>query len=665
MNAQIGKWVKIRIVIILALFYGLALLILARAYQFQVLQAGNLRRKADQQYHHLVTIPARRGVIFDREGRELAVSRRTFSVCARPDQVLNPVDAAPRLAKVLNRNRSDLLKLLSSSDPFVWLDREVSPEVADQVKLLRLKGIDLLPSSRRYYPGGALAAAVLGFAGIDAEQGLKGLEGIEFAYDELLKGEPRYLVTERDALGETIYPLGEGLEQENRGTDLVLTLDKSLQFIAEREIKQAVAANRAKAGWVVGMDPKTGEILILAEEPGFDPNDFGHENPAAFRNRAVVDIFEPGSTFKVFLAGAVLEEGVARPSDVYFCENGAYQIYDKVIGDLEPHGNLTVRQIIAYSSNIGASKLGQKLGKERFYQYLTRFGFGSRTGIDFPGERNGIVHPPKSWSPVGVGTISFGQGVSVTALQMVTALSAVANGGVLMKPYLAARAVRPDGAEVVLHRPERVARVLSPGTIKELTSILETVVQGDGTGKRAALEGYRIAGKTGTAQKKVKGIAGYAPGKYVCSFMGFLPVEDPRLALIVVIDEPETDLATGGKIAAPVFREIARQAMIQLKVPRSDGVEASIAQSETGPAAAELNREALLNSDQELLSKPSPAAKALMPDLTGQSLRQALLQVAELGIPVQVEGSGRVAAQEPLPGSSLAECAQVVMRLKP
>jgi len=661
MNAQIGKWVRIRIFIILVLFYGLALTILARAYQFQVLQAANLRRKADQQYHHLVEIPARRGIICDRDGRELAVSRQTFAVCARPDQILNLSEASQRLAKILNHPSRDLLKLLSSSDPFIWVDREVSPEVARQVKLLNLKGIELLPSSRRYYPGGSLAAHVLGFAGVDQE-GLKGLEGIEYAYDELLRGEPRYLVTERDALGEVIYPRDETLDQENRGADLILTLDKSLQFIAERELRQAVTAHRAKGGCVVGMDPKTGEILFMAVEPSFGPNDFGHENPANFRNRAVTDVFEPGSTFKTFLAGAVIEEGVAHASDVYNCENGAYTIYDKVINDLEPHGDLTVRQIIAYSSNIGASKLGQKLGKERFYQYITRFGFGSRTGIDFPGERSGAVHPPKSWSPVGVGTISFGQGVSVTALQMVTALSAVANGGVLMKPYLAQRAIRADGTEVVLHRPERVARVLSAGTIKELTSILESVVEGDGTGKRAAIEGYRVAGKTGTSQKALKGISGYAPGKYVCSFMGFVPIGDPRLAMIVVIDEPETDLATGGRLAAPVFREIARQAMVQLQVPRSDGFEPAIAKSEPKPDEP---REALLNSGREVLSKLPQPSSQVMPDLTGQSFRQALSLLAGAGIPIQAEGSGRVIAQEPAAGSSLAECARVVVRLQP
>jgi cell division protein FtsI (penicillin-binding protein 3) len=357
---------------------------------------------------------------------------------------------------------------------------------------------------------------------------------------------------------------------------------------------------------------------------------------------------------------------VAHASDVYDCENGAYTIYDKVITDLEPRGDLTVRQIIAYSSNIGASKLGQKLGKERFYQYLTRFGFGSRTGIDFPGERSGAVHPPKYWSPVGVGTISFGQGVSVTALQMVTALSAVANGGVLMKPYLAQRAIRADGTEVVLHRPERVARVLSAGTIKELTSILESVVQGDGTGKRAAIEGYRVAGKTGTAQKKLKGIRGYAPDKYVCSFMGFVPIGDPRLAMIVVIDEPETDLATGGRLAAPVFREIARQAMVQLKVPRSDGISPAIAKSEPEPdEPREPRGEALLNSGRELLSKLHEPSSQVMPDLTGQSFRQALSLLAGAGIPIQAEGSGRVIAQEPPAGSSLAECARVLLRLQP
>jgi cell division protein FtsI (penicillin-binding protein 3) len=660
MNSQIGKWVKIRILIILALFYGLAVTILARAYQFQVLEADKLSRRAEQQHRHLERIMPRRGVIYDSARRELAVSKESYSVFSRPDQVLNLADTAQRLAKALGMSSREIRQTLASPDPFVWVIRQTDPESAERVRLLKLPGVGTVPESRRYYPGGSLAAHVLGFAGVDSQ----GLEGIEHAYDGMLRGEARYLITERDARGESIFLPGSGWEQESRGTDLILTLDKSLQFIAERELKQAVAQNRAKGGSVVAMDPRTGRILILAVEPGFDPNSFSRFNPAVYRNRAVTDAFEPGSIFKVFIAAAVIEENVAHAHDVFFCENGAYTIADKVISDLEPHGWLTLRQVIAYSSNVGASKLGQRLGKERLHDYITRFGFGSRTGIDFPGESKGIVAPPRSWSPVGVGTIAFGQGVAVTALQIVTAISAVANGGILMKPYLVEKAVRPDGTEVVLHQPERVARVLSPKTVKEVVSIMESVVQGDGTGQRAAIEGYRVAGKTGTAQKAKPGARGYEPGKYTCSFLGFVPANDPRLAMIVVIDEPQTDYASGGRLAAPVFREIARQAMVQLKVPRAGEGGPAIARREGAPEEAEGIREELTTADRELLSKAQTAGQ-VMPDLSGQTIRQALKQLADLGLPVQVQGSGRAVGQEPLPGASLADCSEVVVRFQP
>jgi len=660
MNSPIGKWVRIRILVILALFYGLGITILARAYQFQVLEADKLSRRAEQQHRHLERIMPRRGVIYDSARRELSVSKETFSVFARPDQILNLADTAQRLAKALGVSNRQIRQILSSPDPFVWIVRQTDPQSAERVRLLELPGIGTVPESRRYYPGGTLAGHVLGFAGVDSQ----GLEGIEHAYDGMLRGEPRYLVTERDARGESIFLPGSGWEQESRGTDLILTLDKSLQFIAERELKQAVAQTQAKGGSVVALDPRTGRILILAVEPSFDPNFYSRFSPAVYRNRAVTDAIEPGSIFKVFTAAAAIEENLAHSHDVFFCENGAYTIADKVINDLEPHGWLTLRQVIAYSSNVGASKLGQKLGKERMFDYITRFGFGRRTGIDFPGESKGIVALPKFWSPGGVGTIAFGQGIAVTALQIVTAVGAVANAGVLMKPYLVEKAVRPDGSEVVLHRPERVARVLSPKTAQEVVSIMESVVQGDGTGQRAVIDGYRVAGKTGTAQKARPGARGYEPGKYTCSFLGFVPANNPRLAMIVVIDEPQTDYASGGRLAAPVFREIARQAMVQLKVPRDGESAPAIAKSDDAAEGAEGIREELTAADRELLSKPQSAVQ-VMPDLSGRTIRQALRQVADLGLPVQVQGSGRAVGQEPLPGASLADCAEVVVRFQP
>ncbi len=679
MYYTVSKWIKLRLGLILLVFFLVAMGILARAYQLQVIEAKSLREAAAAQYRHIQRIIPSRGMICDRQGNVLVVSQKAFSVYARPDQVKDPGMSARRLARLsegsggLEISQTEIQDKLSKDQNFVWLARQVPESVGEKLKVLDLPGVGLIEESRRFYPGGTLAASLLGFAGVDAQ----GLEGIEYAYDGMIRGQPRYILVEQDARGEAIriFPDSGGQgesEGSGGGADLVLTLDKAIQYLAEREVRMALRNYRAKRAGAIVMEPQTGRILAMAMEPGFDPNHFQDWAPEFWRNWLVADMFEPGSTFKVFMAAAVLQEGIAGRYDRFFCENGAYDIAGETINDTRRHGWLSLQEIVTYSSNIGAAKLGEKLGRDRMYEYIERFGFGQRTGLDFPGEARGLVREPGTWSRIAVDTIAFGQGVSVTALQMVTALSAIANRGELMRPYLVERAVRPDGTKIVLHRPERINRVISPEVAQELTSILCGVVSPEGTGSKAAISGYPVAGKTGTAQKPKPDARGYERGKYICSFMGFAPAHDPRVAVIVIIDEPRTNYAYGGTLAAPVFREIVRQALIHLNVPPANAETSGISRIEKrtdkkndkGIFTARNFQQDLTEKDIAILQENSPA-QGKMPALLGQTMREALLLLQDRGLEIQFSGTGVAVEQAPLPGDPLKGVKACRVRFSP
>ena len=409
-------------------------------------------------------------------------------------------------------------------------------------------------------PGTISAAHVIGFSGVDS----RGLEGLELMYDDFLKGEMVFSKRQRDAHGSEIIMKGLDLVNTTEEKDIVLTIDKTIQYIAEKELKKTVKEFNAKAGVVIVMDSWTGEILAMVNEPTFNPNLFRKSKPANWRNRAVTDVFEPGSTFKVFMMAAALENGNIKPNDIFYGEKGSYKIYSETIHDYKQFGWLSVPQIMKYSSNIGAVKIAERMGEKDFYKYIRSFGFGSKTGIDLPGESQGLVRDVRDWSKVSLATISFGQGISVTGVQLVTALSAIANGGYLMEPYVVKKLLNDDGSTMKEVVPIIKRRVLSADTVRIMKKILKGVTEEDGTGVNASLPGYEVGGKTGTAQKVdfVKG--GYGDG-YLSSFMGFLPVDNPRLTMFVAIDEPE-GLFYGGQVAAPLFREITRQVMPYLGV---------------------------------------------------------------------------------------------------
>ena len=533
-----------------------------KLFFLQIQQRDRLSERATKQYERRLPIVSRRGTIYDRSGRELAVSLKVASVFAQPAAIENPEGTAKALAPILGQPATHLLSLLTSDKLFVWLERQVEPAQSEAINDLNLKGIGLYPESRRYYPRQELAAHVLGMVGLDD----RGLEGLEHQYDDLLGGQPEYITAQQDALGRIIFR-----HEEERGRplifDLTLTIDEVLQYTAERELQRAVERSQAKTGTAIVMDPWTGEILALANQPTFDPNKYKRGGSFAKRNRAVTDYFEPGSVFKVILAAGALEEGVVRPSDRFHGENGAIEVGGVTIRDHEKYGWLTVQEILAHSSNVGAIKIGQKLGKSLYYHYISGFGFGSLTGLDLPGETPGFIRRPKGWSGLSLSVLSLGQEISVTPVQIATAFSAVANGGILVRPHIV-RDLRAQDGSVARHvEPVMIRRVISQQTAQSLLTILRSAVE-EGTGKEAALEQYSVAGKTGTAQKVDPVTGRYSHQRVVASFVGAVPAESPRLVILVTIDEPET-LRWGGSIAAPTFREIARDALQYLRVPPS------------------------------------------------------------------------------------------------
>ena len=534
----------------------------AKLFFLQIQQRDRLAERATKQYQRRLPIVSRRGTIYDRAGRELAVSLKVLSVFAQPAAVEDPAATAKALAPILEQPAKDILARLTTDKPFVWIQRQLDPAKTEAINDLNLKGIGLYPESRRYYPRQELAAHVLGMMGLDD----RGLEGLEHQYDDLLGGQPQFVAAQQDALGRVIFRQEEP-ERRAPVFDLTLTIDEVIQYITERELQRAVERSRAKAGTAIVMDPWTGEVLALANQPTYDPNTYQKSGAAARRDRAVTDAFEPGSIFKAILAAGALEEGVIRPGDRFFGENGAIEVSGVTIRDHEKYGWLTVREILTHSSNVGAIKIGQKLGKSLYYHYISSFGFGSLTGLDLPGETPGLMRRPKSWSALSLSVLSLGQEISVTPVQIATAFSAVANGGNLVRPHVVHALKAQDGPLSREVDPGVIRRVISPETARTLLDMLRGAVE-DGTGKEAALEEYTVAGKTGTAQKMDPATGRYSHQKIVASFVGAVPAESPRLVILVLIDEPEA-LRWGASIAAPTFREIARDALKYLQVPPS------------------------------------------------------------------------------------------------
>ncbi|MBI3317990.1 MAG: penicillin-binding protein [Candidatus Omnitrophica bacterium] len=525
-----------------------------RLVWLQVLHPSHWVSIARRQHLQVLELPPLRGDILDRHGRPLAVSIRLTSVFADPRHVKNPAATAQHLAGLLGYSAGELSRKLS--DPhrgFVWLARRVPYQTAAKIQSMHLSGVDFLMEPQRVYPQGELASHLLGFAGLDAQ----GLEGLELAYDRLLKGEPGWRWLARDARRRPIGTWEAQMVSPRDGLELVLTVDTAIQFIAERALETAVLKYKAQGASIVVMNPSTGEILALANRPSYDPNRFAQVPPDVRRNRAVTDTFEPGSVFKIVTAAVALGTGRVAPSDNFYCENGAFQVAGHILHDHRPHGWLTFREVIAQSSNIGTAKVAMQCGPQAIYSGIKAFGFGVPTGVGLPGEVAGVAKPPAQWSKTSITAIPMGQEVAVTALQLAQAISVVANGGFLVRPWIVREIRHPSGAVVKAFRPAVVRRVIAPEVAQTMKEILAQAVE-EGTGQLAKVPGVRAAGKTGTAQK-IEPSGGYSHDHFVASFIGFAPVEDPELAIVVVVDDPRGQYF-GGVVSAPVFREVASEA---------------------------------------------------------------------------------------------------------
>ncbi len=642
------EWIRVRISIIAAIFLVGFGIIFLRAFQLQIVKKEHLEKRARLQYLKTIRINSKRGAIYDRNLKELAVSVEVPSIYAQPQRIKEPREVAGRLARLLAVDRHSILKNIGSSKRFVWVKRQVllTDEKKEEIRRLTSSGIGMIKESRRFYPKGELAANLIGFAGIDSE----GLEGVELYYDRYLKGSSMLIRTEKDATGRTL--LFEDISARAEGMDVVLTIDGTIQYIVEKALKRAVEKAEAKAGVAIVMDPYTGEILAMANVPSFDPNNFTRYSPSYWRNRAITDAFEPGSIMKTFLLAAVLEEGLAERNDIFYCENGRYAVANTVFHDTKKYGWLSLKNIIKYSSNIGAIKLAERLGKERFYRYLKAFGFGDKTGVELPGEATGLVRNPQRWSAITLDTMAFGQGLSTTAMQLVNAVSAIANGGFLMKPLIVKYIRNHEGQIVKRFDPVVVRRVISEETARKVTNILISVTEKGGTGELAALGmgGIKVAGKTGTAQKPDLEKGGYADGRYIASFLGFVPARKPHLAIIIAIDEPKKGFS-GGEVAAPVFREVAKQALLYLGVFPEDGP--------TEERVITVRKKARNPLPHEVALKDR-----VVPDFRGKTMRGVLDIAMQMGVEVNLRGSGTAVMQTPPPGTPLKreETIKVVFR---
>lgn len=625
-----------------------------RLLQLQVLNRASFNRMAARQSERTINLDPRRGAILDRNGRPLAVSVDAESVYAVPQDLESPAQTAAALARALGLDaagRKELLAQLQKNRAFVWVKRKVDPATARAVRDLSLPGVGFVAENRRYYPKRELASQVLGYVGMDNT----GMSGIEYAFEEQIKGRPAKVLVETDARRR---PVSHTERPSTEGQTVVLSLDEAIQHAAERELERAVNETQSLAGMIVVMDPRTGEILALANRPTFNPNRFAAYGSAHWRDRAVTDAYEPGSMFKIFTAAAALQEKVVTPDEIIDCGGGGIEISGIRINDHQVFFELSFRDVIARSSDIGVIRVAQRLGRENFYRYLRAFGFGAPTRVDLPGESSGLLRPTSKWSALSLPTLSFGQEIGVTALQMTTAVAAVANGGYLMRPLIVRQIEDSEGRIVSSSKPEAVRRVLEPETVDTLTEMLRRVVTG-GTGKRAAIPGYVVAGKTGTAQK-VDAQGRYSMIDHVASFVGFAPASRPALVVLVSLDTPKGDHNEGGDVAAPVFARVTEQALRHLAVPPDDTDQVLRMVRFRGPSATPA---AYRPTAQAAFAATGESDPRLMPELRGRSAREAAITAARRGLIVELKGSGQVVAQSPEAGTEIETGTTCVLTL--
>jgi stage V sporulation protein D (sporulation-specific penicillin-binding protein) len=685
-------------------------LLVGRLGWLQLVRGEELRSKGDEARTRDTPIEARRGAILDRNLKELAISVNVDSVYAVPIQVKAPEESAKLLAGILGLEENGLLTELKKRTFFVWVKRKVDDETSNKIKALKkegkLEGIALTQESKRFYPKGNLASSVIGISGIDSQ----GLGGLEYQYDKYLKGEPGRLVGEYDARGRQIPDANYRYFQPVDGDTLVLTIDETLQFIAERDLEKAMLEHQAASGTVIVMDPNNGEVLALAQRPDYDPNHW-QDYPAA--NRRIIpvsDTYYPGSVFKPVTAAAALEEGVVRMTDSFYCP-GFVKVPGATINcwKASGHGAETFSDVIKNSCNVGFVQVGlNRLGTDKFYKYLQAFGFMDLTGIDLPGEAKAIMPAQKDAKPVDTAVMSFGQTLTVTPIQMATAMSVIANGGTLVKPHVVKEIRDPQGKTVATIGKTEVRRVMTEVSSRELRQAMERVIE-EGTGKTAFIEGYHLAGKTGTSQKSVGGRV--SSDSYIASFIGYGPADTPRLLVLVVVDEPSTGLYFGGQVAGPVFQAIMRDAYRYLEIPISyDPAKApadtktsvgvpDVVGSELAKAKNDLHQRGLewrVEGDGDRVYEQTPpggvqvpagttiilrvgstgggsgtdsgqtgTSEVLVPSVIGKTIREAGEILGSFGLKINPTGTGLAKAQDPRPGVKVPRGSIVNARFEP
>ena len=641
----------------------------ARLVYLQVSKHEGLTNRARQQQQNAIETSPQRGDLLDRQGRELARSVQTVSLFVDPDGLTTGEleCTATQLAKVIGGRQSDLFNQLQATQNqkkrFVWIVRRLDAEKAAPVVAMNLPGLQAVLEPKRFYPNGSLASHVLGFVGLDGQ----GLAGVEQAYNEKISGEPGQLFVEKDAIGRPYESVEVAAKQ---GQTVVLTIDQSIQYQVERALQGAVERAHAKSGSAIVLDPRSGEILALANSPSFDPNAVADSPADNRRNWALQNVYEPGSTFKIVAYSAAIEKGLAKPDDKIDCQMGAITVAGRVVHDHKAFGTLTLTEALAKSSNVAAIKLGLRVGNESMYDFMTRFGFGAKTGVELPGETSGILRKVERWQPSSMGSLAMGQEIGVTPVQMAAAFGALANDGLRIAPHLV-REIRNSAGVVVYSAQPEQRRVVSAQTAVALRGMLESVTV-NGTAKKAQLDGYSAAGKTGTAQKIDPKTHAYSATKYIGSFVGFAPASNPQVVIIVVMDEP-AGAYHGGDVAAPVFREIAEQILPAMGVMPDVETKSApplIAQVEANPETAAKVREAQTRADEERkATMPTVASNSsrsgevvyassknraiLMPDLRGRSVRDVARTCAQLGLHVEAKGEGKVLRQKPSAGSEV------------
>ena len=668
-SAQAARWMRLRALALGGVVLALFCVVLGRAAQVQLLDRSRLQRKARQQTRLEVELAPRRGLVTDRRGDPLAVTQDMPSIFADPSAFETEAErsaAAEQLARALRMDKRTVKKSLARQNQFVWLRRKVEPAVAARVKALDLDGVQIVKEPKRFYPQRELAGHVLGFVGEEVGQ-----EGLERELDKELRGKPISLQGLRDARGKTVLASGAPDPAALTGATVSLTIDGAIQLATERELHKAVEETGAAAGWAAVMDVHTGAILSLAGSPAFDANKPGRD-PEVWRNRAVQDALEPGSTIKSFVVAWALEKGVIKPDQVLYCEEGAWRRGRRTIHDTHKIGNASISEVLRHSSNICAAKIGEALGAKALVAGLRAFGFGEKSGVGLPGEARGQLRDPARMKPIEVDTTAFGQGMSATGLQTLAAMAAIANGGVLLRPYLVERVVAPDGQVLREGGRREVRRVLKPETASIVTQMLEEVTRKGGTGTKAAITDFRVAGKTGTAQKVDLVNGGYGKQR-LGSFLGFVPAEAPRLAILVSIDEPEGKTGYGGDVAAPAWGAIAAEALRQLDVHPERirenavalGAESSKLKAESFAADTVALREPEPEVALSALGAPLSPQKTRVPDLAGLTARSTIRRIVASELEPELRGSGRVVAQQPVAGAIVRRGARVRVTLAP